>query len=322
MQSLKDINWNHLYGFYEVAQAQSLKQAAINLKMAPSTLSEQIKKLEENFSKKLFSRTPKGLVLTSEGRSLFEHSKIIFDEGSRVLEKFSENDIGGYSVNIGIEETISYDLAVEFASQYWDSYAPYGTVNTLRQVEHEILIDNILQDNVDWGISLRKPKRKSLNYSEIGSFQIVFCCSNKLFRKFKDKKDLMTNIPFAESSWDKNLNSSIYQYLRKNGVAPKEKIYSDHPDFIKSLCLRGRCVMFLAKNPLKKYPKLKIFDLEEPLNVSLYAIWKKRDEELISIKKLKELIDSKFSHLPERYEDVGLQIEVSDVSEEMLNTSK
>ncbi len=318
MHRLKDINWNHLYGFYEVAKAQSLKQGANALKIAPSTLSEQLKKLEERFSKKLFTRSSKGLALTNDGQALFEHSKIIFEEGSRVLEKFSEDDIGGYPVNIGIEETISYDLSVEFASQYWDNYAPYGTVNTLRQVEHEVLIDNILQDNIDWGISLRKPKRKILDHAEIGSFEIAFCCSNKLFRKFKDKKDLMINIPFAESSWDKTLNKAIYQHLRKSGVIPKEKIYSDHPEFIKNLCSRGRCVMFLAKNPLKKYPGLKIFDLDNPLTLSLYAIWKKRDENLISIKKLKELIKSKFSNLPERYEDVELQIEVSDVSDELL----
>jgi len=319
LQNLKDINWNHLYCFYEVAKAQSLKQGALILKLAPSTLSEQLKKLESNFSKKLFSRGPKGLTITPDGQNLYEHCKIIFEEGSRVLEKFSEDDIGGYSVNVGIEETISYDLAVDFTSQYWDNYAPFGTVNTSRQVEHNILIDNLINDNIDWGISLRRPKRKSLNYAEIGSFQIAFCCSSKLFKKFKDVKDLMANIPFAESSWDKNLNKSIYQHLRKNGVVPKEKIYSDHPDFIKSLCLRGRCVMFFAQNPLKKYPKLTVFNLNEPVQVSLYAIWKKRDEELISIKKLRELIRSKFSVLPERYEDVGLQIEVSDVSDDMLN---
>ncbi|WP_127716782.1 LysR family transcriptional regulator [Halobacteriovorax sp. HLS] len=318
MNRLKDINWNHLYGFHEVAKAQSLKQAAISLKLAPSTLSEQLKKLEARFAKKLFNRSSKGLTLTTEGQALFEHSKIIFEEGSRVLEKFSDDDIGGYSVNIGIEETISYDLSIELASQYWDNYAPFGTVNTLRQAEHDVLIDNLLQDNIDWGISHRKPKRKSLNYAEVGSFEVVFCCSTKLYKKFKNKKDLLINIPFAESSWDKSLNKAIYQHLRKNDIIPKERIYSDHPDFIKNLCLRGRCAMFLAKNPLKKYPGLKTFDLDIPLTISLYAIWKKRDENLISIKKLQELIQSKLSQLPERYEDVELQIEISNIDDDLL----
>ena len=318
MHKLKDINWNHLYCFYEVAKAQSLKRGAKTIGTASSTLSEQLKKLEEKFNKKLFVRSPKGLSLTTDGAQLFDKTRVIFEEGSKILEHFSDDVVGGYPVNVGIEETITYDLACEFASQYWDLYTPYGTVNTVRQSEQDVLIENLVQGNIDWGISLRKPKRKSLEYKEIGSFEVVFCCSLDLYNKFKSEKDILINIPFAENSWDKSLNKTIYQYLRKKGIIPKEKIFSDHSDFVQKLCDRGRCVMFIPKNPLEEYPGLKTFQLDEPIKVSLYAIWKKSDEGLISIRKLRDLIDTKLSYVPERYEDVDLQIEVSEVSDELL----
>lgn len=318
MRKLKNINWNHLYCFYEVAKAQSLKKGAIELGVASSTISTQIKVFEEKLDTKLFNRSSKGLNLTADGQHLFEKTKVIFEEGSKLLEHFSEDVVGGYPVSIGIEETISYDLATEFASQYWDLYTKYGIVNTVRQPDHEVLIDNLLQGNIDWGISLRKPKRKNINFEEVGSFEIVFCCSNELYDKFIDVKDILINIPFAESNWDKNLNKTIYQHLRKNGVVPREKIYSDHLDFVQKLCDRGRCVMFLPRNPLEDYNGLKTFQLKEPLKLNLYAVWKKEDEGLISIKKLKELLQTKLSTLPSRYEDVDLQIEVSDVSDELL----
>jgi LysR family transcriptional activator of nhaA len=117
MERLKDINWNHLYCFYEVARAQSIKQGAKVLGTAPSTISEQIKKLEENFSQKLFHRSSKGLNLTIDGQKLFDRTRNIFEEGSKLLEEVSEGTIGGYPVRIGIDDTISYDLANEFASQ-------------------------------------------------------------------------------------------------------------------------------------------------------------------------------------------------------------
>lgn len=318
MRKLKDLNWNHLYCFYEVARAQSLKRGALELGVASSTVSAQIKMLEEKFDTKLFNRSSKGLALTTEGVKLFERTKTVFEEGSKLLEHFSTDVVGGYPVSIGIEETISYDLATEFSSQYWDLYTPYGTVNTIRQADHEMLMDNLLQGNIDWGISLRKPKRKSIDCAEIGSFEIVFCCSTELYDKFKDVKDILVNIPFVESNWDKNLNKAIIKHLRANGVIPKERIYSDHLDFIQKLCDRGRCVMFLPKNPLEDYKGLKTFQLDVPLRVALYAVWKKDDEELISIRKLKELVQTKLSTLPLRYEDVDLQIEVSEVSNELL----
>ncbi|MCP4913074.1 MAG: LysR family transcriptional regulator [Oligoflexia bacterium] len=318
MQNLKDINWNHLYCFYEVGRAQSLKKGAETLNVASSTISTQIKSLEKNFGSKLFVRSSKGLTLTKEGEELFERSRIIFEEGHRLLEHFSDDVVGGYPVSIGIEESISYDLATELASQYWDIYTSFGTVNTVRQSDHNVLTDNLMLGNLDWGISLRKPKRKDLSYEEIGSFEIFFCCSSDLFDKFKDTKDLLVNIPFAENNSDQNLNESIYSHLRKNGIIPKEKIYSDHTDFLQKLCLRGRCITCLPKNPLEDYKGLKTFRIGEPLKITLYSIWKKSDEDLISIKKLKELLSSSLAKLPSRYEDVDLQIEVSDVSDDLL----
>lgn len=318
VQKLKDINWNHLYYFYEVSKSQSLKKGAEAIGAAPSTVSEQIKKLEKKLEKKLFSRKGKSLRLTAEGLDLFERSRVIFEAGSKLLEQLSNDTIGGYPVNIGIDETISYDLANEFASQYWDYYTRYGTVNTLKQSDHHALIQNLSQGNIDWGISIQKPKRQSLDFAEIGSFEVVFCCSKELFDKFIDPIDLLNNIPFGESNWDKVLNKSVYKYLRRNGVVPKEKIISDHQGFLQKLCDRGRCVMCMTKNPLEEYPHLHTFSLDTPLTITLYAIWKKSDEGLISITKLKDLIQSKLSSLPHRYSDVDLQIEVSDVSDEML----
>lgn len=318
MNKLKDINWNHLYCFYEVAKAQSLKHGAKVLGAAPSTISEQIKKLEQKFEKKLFNRSSKGLLLTTEGHQLYERTKPIFEEGSKLLEEISDDSIGGYPVNIGIDETLSYDLANEFASQYWDYYTHYGTVNTVRQSEHETLIQNILQSNIDWGISVKKPQRKSLAYAEIGSFEIVFCCSTELYSKFKNKHDLISNIPFALTNIDESVIKLIDQHMRQNGVVPKERIFSDHDGFLQKLCQRGRCVMCLPKNPLEDYAGLKTFSLEGDFKISLYAIWKKADEGLISIIKLRELINSKLSSIPIRYEDVDLQIEVSEVTDELL----
>tara|TARA_R110002072_G_scaffold276051_1_gene437497 strand:+ start:237840 stop:238799 length:960 start_codon:yes stop_codon:yes gene_type:complete len=318
MKTLKDINWNHLYCFYEVAKAQSLKKGAQTLNVASSTVSAQLKTLEKNFDSKLFIRSSKGLGLSVEGADLFERVKLIFEEGSKLLEHFSDDEVGGYPVSIGIEDSVFHDLSEEFASQYWDTYTEFGTVNTVKQSDHESLIANISQGNIDWGITVRKPTRKNLEYREIGVFEIVFCCSQKLYDKFKNKQDLLSNIPFAESIWDKALNTRVYKHLRRNGIVPREKIYSDHLGFVQKLCSRGRCVMYLPRNPLKKYPNLRTFQLDEPLKVSLYAVWRKADNELLSIKKLVELISSNISIVPERYKDIDFQIEVSEVADDLL----
>ncbi len=318
MKKLKDINWNHLYCFYEVAKAQSLKKGSEVIGTAPSTLSEQLKKLEEKFGRSLFIRSSKGLTLSTDGLVLFEKVQDIFEEGSKLLEHYSDDVVGGYSVTVGIEETISYDLAAEFTSQYWDFYTPFGIVHTQKQTEHNVLIDNLLKGNIDWGISVVTPKRKTLCYQKIGSYEVAFCCSEELFEKFIDVKDLIINIPLAMSAWDNNLNRKILDHLRKNQMEPKEKIFSDHPEFAHKLCERGRCVMILPLNPLENYDNFKTFHISNPIEVSLYAIWKKKDENLISIRELQKLINSRLDETPSRYKDIELQIEASDIDEDLL----
>lgn len=318
MTRLKDINWNHLYCFYEVGKRQSLKDASHALGLASSTLSEQLKKLEAKIGRNLFIRSSKGLTLTKDGEIIFEHVREIFEAGSKLLDKISTNEIGGYPVNVGIEETLSNDVATEFTSQYWDLFAPFGTVNTHREFEHDTLIENLNNGFIDWGISIKEPRRKNLNYAKIGDFKIVFCCSTELYNSFIDAKDILRNIPMARSSWDHGITKTLTHYLKEHDVMPKEFINSDHYDYINKLCQRGRCVFYTAENPLDDYGGFKTFQVGSPISVNLYAIWKKNNENMISIKKLRELIQFKLSHLPSRYDDHTLQIEMSDVSDELL----
>ncbi len=318
MKKLKDINWNHLYCFYEVGRAQSLKTAAKILGVAPSTASEQIKKLEESVGTKLFTRSSKGLMLTSEGSKLYEHARDVFEAGSKLLDNFSDADVGGYPVTVGIEETISYDVATEFTSQYWDFFTPFGTVNTSRALEHNLLVDSILEGRIDWGISIKQPRRKGLDFAEIGSFSLVFCCAKELYDKFIDPRDIIRNIPLAQSSWDSGLNKAIEDYLRKYDIFPKEVIYSDHLEFVKKLCKRGRCVMYTAENPLEEYDDLTKFQVGEPLQVVLYAIWNKSQENMLSIKKLKQMVVPSLGQVPSHYDDLDWQIGVSEVSDDLL----
>src|SRR5690606_10224693 len=98
MIKLKDINWNHLYCFYEIGRHQSLKLAAMELGLASSTMSEQLKKLEQALSLTLFHRGAKGLHFTLDGEKVYRYAKDIFEAGSRLIDTISANEIGGYPV--------------------------------------------------------------------------------------------------------------------------------------------------------------------------------------------------------------------------------
>lgn len=323
VKTLKDINWNQVYCFYEVARKLSMKQAGRVLHISTPTVSEQIKKLEMTLGLALFKRYPRRIVLTNDGETLFHCAKEMFDVGGRFLDTISHNSIGGYAVRVGIQETISVAVAANFVSQYWDLFASFGTVNTLREVYSERLMEKVLSSDCDWGISLEKPKSLKLNYGEIGEFNIVFCCSPEIYRKFKSKEDILRSIPLARSSWDQRTNAAVDDYLREHNIFPEEVIESDHSEFMIGLTQRGRCVAVFAEETLTYASwgdSVKSFTLGRPISVKLYAIWAKGSERMVSIKKLRALL--RMDEAPEEMKDPELQIKVSDVSADKLTDQK
>ena len=59
--------------FQEVAKMGNISAAAQNLYISQSAVSQSIKQLEEQLQVRLFSRSTRGVMLTSEGRTLLEY---------------------------------------------------------------------------------------------------------------------------------------------------------------------------------------------------------------------------------------------------------
>ena len=62
--------------FCEVAEEESISDAAKSLYIYQSAVSQSIRQLEEQLQVRLFSRQPRGVTLTAEGRMLFDLSLI------------------------------------------------------------------------------------------------------------------------------------------------------------------------------------------------------------------------------------------------------
>ena len=69
--------------FYEVAKAGNISKAAKELYISQPAISKAISKLEDSLGLSLFTRSSRGVQLTSEGEILFEHAKEAFDTLSR-----------------------------------------------------------------------------------------------------------------------------------------------------------------------------------------------------------------------------------------------
>lgn len=80
------LNYHHLLYFRTIATEGSIAKAAERLRLGQSTLSMQLKQLEEMVGKPLFERRNRKLVLTEAGKAALNYASEIFRLGDEMLE--------------------------------------------------------------------------------------------------------------------------------------------------------------------------------------------------------------------------------------------
>lgn len=80
---------NNLRAFEAAARHLSFTNAAIELRVTPAALSQQVKALEDRLGLPLFHRLPRGLALTDEGQALLPVLRQSFDDIAALLERLT-----------------------------------------------------------------------------------------------------------------------------------------------------------------------------------------------------------------------------------------
>ncbi|MCA1770681.1 MAG: LysR family transcriptional regulator [Halomonas sp.] len=109
------LNYHHLYYFWQVARSGHLTQTAEALHVSQSSLSHQIRQLEERLGQPLFLREGRKLRLSEAGRLAFDYADTIFRQGEELSALFSE---GGHAhreiIRVGAVATLSRNFQEEF----------------------------------------------------------------------------------------------------------------------------------------------------------------------------------------------------------------
>ncbi len=107
------LNYARLRYFHRVASLGSQAEAARQMRVSQSTISEQIKLLEAELRTRLFSRKAASLTLTDAGRKALEHAEVIFGAGERLLRDLDVVLSPRTVIEIGVAATVSRTLAAE-----------------------------------------------------------------------------------------------------------------------------------------------------------------------------------------------------------------
>ncbi len=142
------LNYHHFLYFYVVAREGSISAASEILRLAPSTISVQIKTLEETLDQQLFERVGRNLVLTEQGRTAYSYAEEIFSLGQEMMDTFRSRPTGRPTrLNVGVADVLWKDIAyqlIEPATQLEN-----GVRLACREGTHDELLGALALHQVD-----------------------------------------------------------------------------------------------------------------------------------------------------------------------------
>lgn len=114
MNDLTWLNYHHLYYFLVIVKEGGITRAAEKLRLSQSTLSAQLRSLEDALDAKLFNRVGRRLVLTPEGEVAVNYAEEIFRTGDELRAWFSSTTGGtDRAIKVGALSPLSKNLQFE-----------------------------------------------------------------------------------------------------------------------------------------------------------------------------------------------------------------
>lgn len=173
----KNNRLQQLRGFCYAAQSASISRAAEHMGLAASSVSLQIKALEEDLGYKLFHRNGPSISLTFEGEKLLQFALPMIDNIEQLPEIFRQKLAAGdaHHLRIAANGTVKTYLLPEILQQLIE--ADKNIRVSIYHVEHDEALSLIKDDQVDVAFL---PRRTHRPFPKDYDYQPIFCCTPSL----------------------------------------------------------------------------------------------------------------------------------------------
>jgi LysR family transcriptional activator of nhaA len=106
------LNYHHLFYFWKVVRAGSITKACGELRLAPPTVSAQLRRLEDQLGEALLSRSGRSLVPTEMGRIVFRYAEDIFGLGREMMDAVKRRPTGKpLRLVVGVDDVLPKEIA-------------------------------------------------------------------------------------------------------------------------------------------------------------------------------------------------------------------
>jgi LysR family transcriptional activator of nhaA len=218
------LNYHHLLYFWMTARHGSIAKASAELRLAPPTLSAQIRRLEEALGEALFAREGRRLVLTDVGRVVQGYAEEIFSRGREMLDVVKRRGgPGGLTLAVGVSDALPKLVA-------WRLLQPALSIGreirvVCRDGRHDRLLADLALHELDVVLSDAPASGarqvRAFNHL-LGECGVSFFGARALATRLKGRfPRALDNAPFIAPTEGTALRHSLDAWFDRHGVRPR-----------------------------------------------------------------------------------------------------
>ena len=232
-----------------VQKAGSFSEAAKQLFIAQSGLSNSIKLLEEELKIKIFKRSKNGVSLTCEGAEFVRYAEQIVAQSLFILDRYSLKE----QKNRLYISTQHYDFIADVFCRFVSEYDTKSYDISLQEKKtHEVIhdVETALSDvgiiaikNKDFDVMMRYLQTKEIKFVEFLKTppHLFVKSSHKLASKTSISYDEITFYPFVCYEQGEYNNSSLFTEEMSNNVLSNKRITISDRATLMNVLLKTDC---------------------------------------------------------------------------------
>ena len=239
--------------FLKISDRGSFSSAANELGYAQSTVTTQIKQLEEELGSDLFNRLGKTISLTPAGERLVVYAEKLMQLEREIYLEVPDSSEPSGIVRLGVSESLCYDRCPQLLKDYKKKY-PKVDIN-LQFVAHDTFPELLKKGELDIVYTLNplmKDENLTLLYKEPETLGFFVSPDHELAGKSKVNEEDLRNTPLLLTSRNCSFRKMLLSDLSSRGIVARIALETSSKEILKQFAMSGMGVAFIPDMTARK----------------------------------------------------------------------
>lgn len=234
-----------LRGFHAVADTGSVSDAAERLGLRQPSVSHLVRCLEDDLGVQLFTRHKKSMLLTDEGRQLFEKTISLLEIVKEIQSEVGRSDATTYKGTVSFATT--HSVAVNILPRQllrFSTRHPATHFSIVSGVATNYTVDNVIGATIDFGIASGREFPDVVLPQPLFSTRLILIAPKTMpFARdrhgyLKSLSDLH-DVPFLDFTEGRLVPHYIASHITAKGIQPRRAIVTNNSSVLKAYVSAG-----------------------------------------------------------------------------------